>query len=778
MVRLARAVAAALSIGLAGAVIAADTWWSPVLVSDPPEHKQLIGAGLAADSGGDFWTVWTEEVNPFTSNVWMRKMGRDGKPMSAPLRLNDADGRYLAPAIGDTRNGEHVVVWGFSPSGSGNDLVIFKRRFDGVTGAPLEPEVMVASGASAPRLAVHAYNHVVAWSQGGVTHARVFGVGGPFPEFTMPNLGEIFGIGLDWQNDVVAASMTPAGALLQCFTAVGTAHAPPLPVPAQGAADPATGSLMTTSDGPTLLTWVENDASSNIRLRQIHSDCRSLMSTTDVVTGAAGLGATHVVNGNRHFSGVSWLARDAAGTSAYVRMFDWQLQPAGDAHEVVAGQAALTVPQLGFNSFDAIVAAWSQGGDVYASGTGKAYDDGRRDLSVTLVMPATAGTGRIVTIDADVFNHSAPAATQVRVELTLPADFTVENLPWNCTQAGTRVTCEHAEIMGTSGGSSRILARTGATGGTQAVTAQVTGAEEDPDLSNNQAQADITIYADAAELSVYASGESSQVLLGESFVMGVTVWNIGPAAATNLTVQLDLGAMQFEALESGPGTCQPSSCVVESLPAGESVELRVRLRAPDVPGTHRIGAVVSSDAPDPNLADNSRYTNISVVSPPIDLAIGLSAAPAVMAPGSDTVVTATIANQNPGSISQGFLLDLAPPDGFTVKSISAPGLTCPEGGYICQYTSLLAGGESVTVNITLTAPYALGKYSMSAAVYGGGPWDPVPDNNQASQLLEVAVCGISDTSSQPDPHYKLKTNNGVDFHFHMGDDGVCDVRVK
>ena len=123
-----------------------------------------------------------------------------------------------------------------------------------------------------------------------------------------------------------------------------------------------------------------------------------------------------------------------------------------------------------------------------------------------------------------------------------------------------------------------------------------------------------------ADLSVSVTPAAPTVNAGDPASATVTVANNGPDAANNVQLTIDVTGGATGVSTTTPG-CTASgtsvTCTIPSLGAGANFTATVNFTAPGAAGTVTVDANVTSATTDPNSANNSASTNITVQRPTV-----------------------------------------------------------------------------------------------------------------------------------------------------------------
>jgi len=149
--------------------------------------------------------------------------------------------------------------------------------------------------------------------------------------------------------------------------------------------------------------------------------------------------------------------------------------------------------------------------------------------------------------------------------------------------------------------------------GSNSISAQVE-AQSDADLSNNSG-AGTLIFAPEADLGISLQAPA-QLESGTSANVSFTVDNQAPIDAADVTVNLAVSGVTATAASLGAGTCSVAAtsvtCTLSSLAAQSSLTGTLTITG-STAGSARIQASVSSSYVDPNNANDSSSSDLTVV---------------------------------------------------------------------------------------------------------------------------------------------------------------------
>ncbi len=275
--------------------------------------------------------------------------------------------------------------------------------------------------------------------------------------------------------------------------------------------------------------------------------------------------------------------------------------------------------------------------------------------------------------------------------------------------------------------------------GTLAMTGSVGSATTDPTTSNNSATASVKITA-LADLGLTLADGPDPVDAGQTVVYTLTARNSGPGAATGVTVHdiLPAGATLASATAS-QGSCTASggtvTCHLNTLAIGAAATASLQVVAPAEPGTLTDVASITSDAHDPNSANDSARAKTKVLAE-ADLSIRVSDTPDPVKAGQPLTYTLTVENEGPSTANSVAVTDTLPGGATNPAVTSSQGSCTPGGGSLTCAMGTLASGATATITVALTAPATAGIAADTATV-SAIESDPNSANNKATERTTI-----------------------------------------
>ncbi len=247
----------------------------------------------------------------------------------------------------------------------------------------------------------------------------------------------------------------------------------------------------------------------------------------------------------------------------------------------------------------------------------------------------------------------------------------------------------------------------------------------------------------SADLEVSKRVSAPRVNVGEAVIYTLTVRNIGPNAATNVTLT-DVLPSGLEAAQSGQALREGNTLTwnLGRLEPGQSRSVEVRAKAARL-GTWVNRAEVKGSEEDPDLANNRTEARLEVVAPPppppppapeVDLAVIKSVEPARIEIGQNATFTLTLRNNGPDVASNVVLSDTLP---VGLEFISATPAPNRQGSTLSWNLERLEPGQSRSFSVVVRGQVA-GQRTNQASVRAAER-DRDPANNQAQASLEVVT---------------------------------------
>jgi len=358
------------------------------------------------------------------------------------------------------------------------------------------------------------------------------------------------------------------------------------------------------------------------------------------------------------------------------------------------------------------------------------------DVSLTkTVDPSAVNVGRTLTYALTVANAGPSEADDVQVVDVLPGSVqpvTIRSSQGSCTLGGTTV-CDLGTLP--AGSSARITIVVAATAaGTITNSATATSPTHDPNLRNNEAQADATVTS--ADLSLTKAAAPGVVNVGQELSYTLTAANAGPTAAADVLVvdPLPDAAMPVSATSSR-GSCtlgRTVSCALGTLPAGDSATVTIVVR-PTSGGELANTARVTSPTHDPSPGNDEATARSLVTS--ADLSVTKTVSPEETTVGGNVTYTIVVANAGPTRADAVRLVDPLPGSLQVVSAAASAGSCAAAATVVCELGTVAVGSKAtVTIVARVSAPGTIpNSVSLSSSTYDADPGD-----NRASVTAAAA----------------------------------------
>ncbi|MGK7312360.1 MAG: CARDB domain-containing protein [Candidatus Longimicrobiales bacterium M2_2A_002] len=393
------------------------------------------------------------------------------------------------------------------------------------------------------------------------------------------------------------------------------------------------------------------------------------------------------------------------------------------------------------------------------------------DVAVAMSVPSDpVEVGADVDHQITVTNNGPEAVTAVEIELRVEGDVSIpEGSGSECTLQSSSdppghvfADCPLGDLAAGADAALTLTVVPESGGQTLGSTVALTAYEgaKDPDETNNTATRSVDIAAPAigeADLAVYMIVTPDPVSTGSDLRHEITVSNLGPDPATDVTLDLVLdGDLTVDA--SGQEGCRDAldespaglkECPVGDLGADSSVTL-VLVVIPQTPGQRiRSEAEITSftGAEDPDLANN-RYLVSTEVSPVADLVmVSVTADPDPVPAGDEVLLTMKVRNDGPAAVSTAEVQTIVESEGLRDNQMQLT--TAPDGCWWssggdagfqinvhCPVFDMAAGDTgSVTLGITPTLEQEL---SLDATIFAAsGEDDQDIADNRIRRTLTV-----------------------------------------
>lgn len=405
---------------------------------------------------------------------------------------------------------------------------------------------------------------------------------------------------------------------------------------------------------------------------------------------------------------------------------------------------------------------------------------------------AVPGTGTIYTI---VISNSGPSSAPV---VTVTDNFpSISGVTWTCSDTGGAVCPANngndslndtvnlpvgGSVTFVAGGEIDPAARETLTN-TAAII--LPAGVTDPDLSNNTAT-DVDPLEPSANLQVNKTDSPSTVIAGNILTYTITVNNLGPSEATNVTLFDTLSALPPPAVNyisatPSQGSCSHTggivTCPLLNLGQGSSASVIVKVQVPSsrLEGQTLINnpASVTATEPDANTGNNqdSEPTGVIVRT---DLAISKTTSSASVALGNLITYTLRVTNNGPSDATGVTVTDSLPggAGGVNLVSVSSTLGSCIGTTTISCSLGDMVSGSVATITLVVN-PKAIGTVSNTATVTSVTN-DPTSGNN--SSTVSTLVSRITDLAitQSSTPNHVIEGEN-ITYNLTVINNGPSDA---
>jgi uncharacterized repeat protein (TIGR01451 family) len=386
---------------------------------------------------------------------------------------------------------------------------------------------------------------------------------------------------------------------------------------------------------------------------------------------------------------------------------------------------------------------------------GASIDD-EADLSIAMTAsPPTVLAGQTSTFSLTVTNDGPSAATDVVVEDPLDARLQLVAAEWPGGACTGTVSCALGTIEpgGSVTVSVEVVAAAAGPAGTLVNTATVAAATPDPDVTDNEAAASLTIVR-AADLSLAQTITPDAPVAGAPVTYTLTALNDGPGPATGVEVTDPLPAeLIVTDIHSAPAAslCEIAGgvlrCRFDGLDSGATATVTIVGALPrDATGTLANTASVGAEEEDPDPGDNAATVERPIGPPapePADLSV-VKTGPATAAAGGGLSWGIDVANAGPGPATGVVVTDVLPAGTTFVRATPSQGTCAEAGGTVtCELGTLGSGSTAqITLAVSLAATAAGATVTNRATVAATTP-DPQPADNRSDATTQVVAAAPS-----------------------------------
>ncbi|MFQ5595857.1 MAG: hypothetical protein ACE5HA_17055, partial [Anaerolineae bacterium] len=427
--------------------------------------------------------------------------------------------------------------------------------------------------------------------------------------------------------------------------------------------------------------------------------------------------------------------------------------PAGIWYTVNINSKNLVTLDISAGVIDSVVGNLGDASSVAVCGSVFA-PTAEADLAVTKTdSPDPVLAGASLTYNLTVTNNGPSDATGVTLTDTLPPETSFDSATpsqGSCSEAAGTITCDLGNLAVDASATIEVVVTVDpatAHGTILTNSAEVSGNEVDPDLSNNTATEETEVIRQEADLAVTKTDSPDPVLAGDNLTYTLTVTNNGPSDATGVTLADALPAeVAFVSATPSQGTCSEVAGAITcdlgdlAVDASATIEVVVTVDPATAHGTMLTNsAEVSGNEEDPN-PDNNMATEETEVIRQADLSVVKTDDPDPVDGGALLTYTLVASNAGPNTAEAVEVVDTLPAE-VTFEGVAGDGWTCGEaaGVVTCTRPSLPVG-DAPPILITVTAPTPESDIDiMNSVTVSSDTPDPNPDNNSDTEPTRVVV---------------------------------------
>jgi uncharacterized repeat protein (TIGR01451 family) len=389
------------------------------------------------------------------------------------------------------------------------------------------------------------------------------------------------------------------------------------------------------------------------------------------------------------------------------------------------------------------------------------------DLRVAKTVSNTTPTvGDTITYTVTVTNGGPANATGVALTDLLPAGLTfISATPSQGTYNSTTGLWAVGALATSSVATLQIQARV-VTLSSQTNTASISQADQpDPVMANNSASATINPSSPRADLAVAKTVSNPTPNVGDTITYTVTVTNLGPNNATNVSATDLLPAgLSFISATPSQGSYNSTTGLwaIGPLTTSTPATLQLQARVASPSSQTNTASISQSDQADPNMANNSGSATISPLQ--ADLAVAKTVSNPTPNVGDTITYTVTLTNNGPGTATNVSVTDLLPAGLIFVSATPSQGTYTTNSGSWAVGTVTTGSPATLQLQATVASPNT---QTNTATISHSDEFDPNPANNSASATIVPlqADLAVTKTVSNSTPNvgdtiaYTVTVNN-------------------
>ncbi|MFO0907667.1 MAG: SdrD B-like domain-containing protein [Isosphaeraceae bacterium] len=370
------------------------------------------------------------------------------------------------------------------------------------------------------------------------------------------------------------------------------------------------------------------------------------------------------------------------------------------------------------------------------------------DLGLGLVSSSTTpNVGDLVTLTLSLSNAGPDTATALSVLTSLPAGLTFQAASASQgTYDPVTSTWDLSTLLSPDTATLSIEARVDAPTAAQVLASVTTSGQYDPTTGDHSAA--VTITPQQSDLALSLSVDSSHPDVGDSVIVTVTLTNLGPDAASALSILTNLpGGLSLVSSLPAQGSYDPATGIwsVGSLPGLASTTLNLTATVIDPGSMATTASIAHSDQYDDDSANN--VANVNIVPRQADLSVTIAVDDDAPAVGDVVTLTLTVTNGGPDLSEAVALINLLPAGVTWLSSNPTDGSFDPATGtwLVGDLAPLASASLSLTARID-TAMAKVDSVSLNPTVVH----DPDSSDDTATIVITPERADVVLTQSVDD----------------------------
>ncbi len=304
-----------------------------------------------------------------------------------------------------------------------------------------------------------------------------------------------------------------------------------------------------------------------------------------------------------------------------------------------------------------------------------------------------------------------------------------------------------------------ITAKVSATTGTITNTATYNPVTNDPNSTNNNQTATMTLTANNADIQVTNTASNTTPKTNDTITLTVTVKNNGPDTAQNVTISewTSNGLTYISDNSNGALNLNNGIWTIGTLQSGQTATLTITAKVSATTGTITNTATYNPVTNDPNSTNNNQTATMTLTANNADIQVTNTASNTTPKTNDTITLTVTVKNNGPDT-AQNVTISEWTSNGLTYISDNSNGALNLNNGIWTIGT--LQSGQTATLTITAKVSATTGTIT-NTATYNPVTNDPNSTNNNQTATMTLtannADIQVTNTASNTTP----KTNDTI-----------------